>query len=171
VITTLLAACGGGAAQSSAPAPAAKPASPVKAMLPSPTASQHEPPPASATAPAPEPLQSLPLRITLTASKTELTPEEAKALMLSFEVTNIGTRPVHAGLEKSILLVNGRPHNGYAETLQDIKDDKWDSLAPGETARFHYRFSARGAVKIGEYSFVLQVGTTFSEPLVVRVVP
>lgn len=100
-----------------------------------------------------------------------MTSTEAKDLMLDFVVTNIGTRPVHTELEKSVLLVNGKPHNGFKETLEDIKDDKWDSLAPGQSARFHYKFVSRGSVKPGEYSFVLQVGATFSEPFVLRVTP
>lgn len=117
------------------------------------------------------PAQVLPITVKVSGPKTEMTSAEAKDLMLTFDVTNTGAQPIHAGLEKSVLLVNGKPHNGFKETIEEIKDDKWDSLGPGETARFHYKFVARGGVKPGEYSFVLQVGLTLSKPFVLHVSP
>jgi archaellum component FlaG (FlaF/FlaG flagellin family) len=91
--------------------------------------------------------------------------------MLTFSVTNHGSAPVHAGVEKSVLLVNGSPHNGFEETVAEINNDRFDSLPPGETVRFHYLFNARGSIKTGEYTFVLRMGGNDSPPLTIRVVP
>lgn len=125
----------------------------------------------ASAAPAAPPQPALPLKVTVTCAKTEVTPAEAKGMMLTFTITNEGSTAVHAGVESSVLLVNGKPHKGFRETVAEINNDKFDSLPPGESARFHYVFQTPGKIMPGEYLFVLRIAGNDSPPLTVRVVP
>lgn len=91
--------------------------------------------------------------------------------MLTFSVTNQGSTPVRVGVERSVLLVNGKPHRGFLRAVAEMDRSRFDNLAPGETARFHYSFGARGSIKPRDYTFVLQLGGRESAPITVQVTP
>ena len=103
---------------------------------------------------------------------TRVTPDQAREMYLSFELTNTGAQDVKADLGESVLLVNGKPLKQWASTMAELGPaERAKNLAPNETLRFHFKFARKVVVKPGEYSFEIKLGEKRSDRVVVTVTP